>query len=657
MRRKVLILFLVFFIIAVLAIVIVIFNANRTEPSLCLKEYFEKLSNKDYEAMYDYVETDLAKEDFITRVKNIYEGIEASDISVTVLNNTNDENDSSIINVTYNNSMSTLAGNISFLNTIKVKNTDNVYKIQWDSTIIFPDLKDEYKVRVDTLDSTRGTIYDRNNNALAQDGEAYSIGLVPGKMDDTTDLAKISELLGMSVETINNSLNASYVGEDTFVPLRKISKEEQDLKNELLTIKGILVTDVNARVYPYKEATSLLTGYAQNDEGKTGLEYAYNDRLKGTDGKEINIIDENGKKVKTLAKKDLENGENIKTTIDVNIQQKIYEQFKEDKGASVAINYNTGEVLALVSTPSYDANDITLGVTDEEWQELQNDENKPMYNRYLASYVPGSSLKPVIAAIGLKYNSFTADDDFGKSGTKWQNSDSWGNLYVTTLETYSGPANLRNALVYSDNIYFAKAALKIGKNNLQQGLNDFGFNEKISFVQDISKSTYGAMDSESAIANSGYGQDQLLVNPIHLAMIYSSFANGGNMVMPIIEYEETDEKGDNLINNVNANEEQEKQKYFRENVISSEIANTIKEDLIQVVEEGTGKAAKIEGKTLAGKTGTAEIKESQQDEDGTEIGWFNVFDENGLLIVSMCEDVKDLGGSHYLLPKIKEVFE
>ena len=141
-------------------------------------------------------------------------------------------------------------------------------------------------------------------------------------MDDTTDLAKISELLGMSVERINNSLNASYVGEDTFVPLRKISKEEQDLKNELLTIKGILVTDVNARVYPYKEATSLLTGYAQNDEGKTGLEYAYNDRLKGTDGKEINIIDENGKKVKTLAKKDLENGENIKTTIDVNIQQK-----------------------------------------------------------------------------------------------------------------------------------------------------------------------------------------------------------------------------------------------------------------------------------------------------------------------------------------------
>ena len=658
MRRKVLTLFLVFFVIGILAVAVVIFNANRTKPSLCLKEYFEKLSNKDYEAMYDYIETDMTKEDFISRVKNIYEGIEASDINVTVLNNTNDENDSNIVNVTYSNSMETLAGSINFLNTIKVKNTNDVYKILWDSSIIFPDLKNEYKVRVDTLDSTRGTIYDRNNIILAQDGEAYSIGLVPGKMDDTTDISKISELLGIGVETINDSLNASYVEEDTFVPLRKISKEEQDLKNELLTIKGILVTDVSARVYPYKEATSLLTGYAQDDDGKTGLEYAYNERLKGIDGKEVNIVNENGKKVKTLTKKDLENGENIKTTIDVNIQQKIYEQFKEDKGAFVAINYNTGELLALVSTPSYDANDITLGVTDEEWQKLQNDENKPMYNRYLASYVPGSSLKPVIGAIGLKYNSFTADDDFETSGTKWQNSDSWGGLYVTTLETYSGPANLKNALVYSDNIYFAKAALKIGKSNLQQGLNDFGFNEKISFVQDMSESTYGAMDSESAIANSGYGQDQMLVNPIHLAMIYSSFANGGNMVMPILEYENEDDDNGNLISNVNIDEEEkEEQKYFRENVISSEIANIIKEDLIQVVEEGTGKAAKIEGKTLAGKTGTAEIKDDQQDEDGTEIGWFNAFDENGLLIISMCEDVKDLGGSHYLLPKVKEVFE
>lgn len=664
--KKNLIVILCILLIAGITVGIIIYNTNQTEASISLKEYFEKLSNQEYEAMYDYVITDTSKEDFVTRIKNIYEGIEAENITTTVLTNIENEDNSNIINVTYNNSMDTIAGNMSFMNTVKLQKQDDEYKILWDSSAIFPDLKDEYKVRVTTLDSTRGAIYDRNDIAIAKDGEANSVGLVPGKMDDTTNLTMLAELLNITEDTIKNALSASYVKEDTFVPLRKISKDEQDLKNQLLQIKGVLITDINARIYPYKEATSILTGYVQDDEGKTGMEYAYNDRLKGEDGAEIYITDVNENKIKTLATKEVKNGDNIKTTIDVNIQQKLYNEFKNDEGASVAMNYNNGEILALVSTPSYDANDMTLGVTDTEWNNLQNDEKKPMFNRYLATYVPGSSLKPVVGAIGLKYSSFTQDDDFEASGTRWQNNSSWGELYITTLETYSGPANLRNALIYSDNIYFAKAALKIGRTNLQQGLDDFGFNEKISFVQDISQSTYGSMDSEAAIANSGYGQDQMLVNPIHMAMIYSSFANGGNMVMPVLERAENNNStniinGTNTSNNLrgssNSLSNNTSAQYYKENVISSEIANIIKQDLIAVVEEGTGKVAKVDGKIIAGKTGTAEIKADQKDEEGTEIGWFNAFNEDGLLVVSMCENVKDKGGSHYLLPKVKTVFE
>ena len=97
-------------------------------------------------------------------------------------------------------------------------------------------------------------------------------------------------------------------------------------------------------------------------------------------------------------------------------------------------------------------------------------------------------------------------------------------------------------------------------------------------------------------------------------------------------------------------------KYYKQNVISSETANTIKHDLIQVVEKGTAKEAKIEGEVIAGKTGTAEIKDSQDDENGTEIGWFDAFDENGMLIVSMVQDVKNVGGSHYVVKKVKDIF-
>lgn len=639
-RLKPIIIFIM--IIAVIAIGIFIYT-NRTEPSLALKNYFSKLENKDYEGMYDLVITDMSKEDFITRIKNIYEGIEASNISITIATNSSQKEDEGITNITYTNSMKTIAGNTSFINNAKVKLVDNQYKILWNSSVIFPELKDNEKVRVDTVKYTRGTIYDRNGIALAKNGSIYQVGLVPGKMNESTDLDKLASLLKISKETIENSLKASYVKEDTFVPLRNISREEQDLKNELLQIKGIMISDADARVYPYKEATSILTGYIQEGEGKSGLEYAYNDRLKGEDGVEIYITDENGSKIKTVQSKDVKNGVDVKLTIDVNLQNKIYEQFKEDKGAFISINYNTGEVLAAVSTPSYDANDFSVGITNEEWEELQNNENKPMYNRYLGTYAPGSSLKPIVGAIGISTNSFTATEDFGESGTKWQKDSSWKDLFVTTLETYSGDANLENALVYSDNIYFAKAALKIGKSTFQSGLDKLGFNEKIDFVQDVSSSSYGKMDSEAALANSGYGQDQILVNPIHMASIYSAFANGGNMVLPYIE-KQTDSNGKAVT------------KIYKEGVFSDRVTDIIKQDLIQVVEKGTAKDCKIEGKVIAGKTGTAEIKENQADTNGTEIGWFDCFDESGTLIIGMCEDVKNLDGSHYVVKKIRNVF-
>ena len=132
-----------------------------------------------------------------------------------------------------------------------------------------------------------------------------------------------------------------------------------------------------------------------------------------------------------------------------------------------------------------------------------------------------------------------------------------------------------------------------------------------------------------------------------MASIYSAFVNEGNMIKPYIEYSS-----------------KAKSEYWIENAFTKEAANTIKEDLIQVVENpnGTAHEAKIEGMTIAGKTGTAEIKASQDDENGTEIGWFNAFRvtdnvDDQLLIISMIEDVKDRGGSHYLLPKVKNMLK
>ena len=183
---------------------------------------------------------------------------------------------------------------------------------------------------------------------------------------------------------------------------------------------------------------------------------------------------------------------------------------------------------------------------------------------------------------------------------------------------------------------------------MEEQLTQIGFGENLELGQNVSKSIYGQdnkITSEGQLANTGYGQGQVLVNPIHMASIYSAFLNEGNMIKPYV-----------------IKQENKQVEYLKQGVFSKEAVSNMKENLIQVVEnkDGTAHGAKIQGKTIGGKTGTAEIKISKEDKDGTEIGWFNAFIDdanNPLLVVSMVEDVKGRGGSHYILPKIKAIFQ
>ena len=680
-KKKIIIISVVAIILVIIAVVIGIYfyisNQPKNNPEDVVSTYAQYIVDQNYEEMYNLIsensKAQTSQEDYINRNKNIYEGIEIANFAINITSV--EKGDNNTVKVSYNNSMDTMAGHIEFANSMTLSLDDNKeYKINWSSNLIFPSLNNSDKVRVKTIEAERGSILDRNGEYLATNGTASQIGLVPGRMNEQTkdaDISKIAELLNMTVESINNSLSASYVKDDTFVPLKTVSKDETDLKNTLLEISGIKIIDSEERIYPLGESASQLVGYIQPisaeelaekaDEGYTsssligkyGLERYYEDTLRAVNGAEIYIEDSEGNKKTSIVTLDAKDGTDVKLTIDSTLQQQIYEQFKEDESAVVEINPKTGEVLALVSCPSFDSNDFSLGMTTADYNALTQDTQNPLFNRYLATYAPGSSFKPIVGAIGLTNGSFTADENFGTSGTRWQNDSSWGDFYITTLTTYSGPANLRNALIYSDNIYFAKAALKIGSDKFIESLKNLGFNENIEFPQTISKSSYSNSEgftNETQLANSGYGQGEMLVNPIHMAMMYSAFVNEGNMIMPYIEYKEN-------ASSANAT-------YYKEGVFTKEASDTIRDDLIQVVENpgGTAHSAQIEGKTIAGKTGTAEIKDSKDDTEGTEIGWFNAFtvnetDENSRLIISMVENVKGKGGSHYLLPKVKAILE
>lgn len=642
-------------------------NRPRTNPEDIWQNYISLINEQKYEEMYAMLTEDsksqISQEDFIKRNKNIYEGIDMTNMKAEITSV--EEEDSSIRKISYKLTMDTEAGNIDFTNTVRLtKDKEKGYLINWSSTLIFPQLNSTDKVRIKTISAQRGTILDKNGTMLAGEGEVSSVGIVPGKLGENrdADIEKIAQLLGTTTDAINKSLSASWVKDDAFVPIKKVSKDATELKSQLLQISGVKITTAKSRVYPLGEAAAHLVGYVQNitaeelEEnqgkgynsnsviGKAGLEKLYEERLKGKDGIEIYIEDAEGKRKADIAKIDVQNGETIKLTIDAKTQQNLYNQLKNDEGFFVVMHPKTGALLALVSTPSYNPNDFVLGMSTEKWNSIKDNEAKPMLARYLQSYCPGSTFKPITGAIGLTTGSLSTEDTFTYSGLSWK-KEGWGQYDITTLKEYDEPKNLRNALINSDNIYFAQATLQIGKENFTKGLKKLKFGESIDFPLSLAKSQYansGNISNEKLLADSGYGQGEILVNPIHMASIYSAFANQGNMVKPYLEAKENDEA-----------------QYLVEDVFTADAANIIKDDLIQVVEEGTAIDMKVSGRTIAGKTGTAELKGSK-DAEADILGWFDCFtaDDSGeqLLVISMVENGRDLGGSHYLIKKIKTLF-
>jgi cell division protein FtsI/penicillin-binding protein 2 len=660
-------------------------GASRKTPDALFLEYVECLSKADYKAMYglldDQSHLNISEEDFITRHKNIYEGIEGSGITAQIRQVVEKDGEAA---VSYNMSLDSTAGEINFSNQVTFrKEKKKGYQMVWSDSVIFPELGRSDKVRVSTDKAKRGSVFDRNGLLLAGKGTASSVGLVPGKMsgDSAGDLETLGNLLGMSADAIGKKLSAKWVKEDSFVPLKTIKKvdelnlgsmepREDNVKNkefqdELLTVPGVLITDTEVRYYPLGESGAHLVGYVQNVTaedlekhpaedylsdsviGRSGMEALYEKELKGTNGRTITITDSEGTVKKTLAAKPRVDGKDITLTIDSTLQAEIYQTFKEDKSCTVAMNPYTGEVLALVSTPSYDDNDFILGMSEEKWASLNDDERKPMFNRFRQRFAPGSSFKPITGAIGLTTGAIDPNEDFGREGLSWRKDESWGNYYVTTLHDYS-PAILENAFIYSDNIYFAKAALKIGYDDFMSGLDKLGFNQEIPFDISVTKSQYSnteRIETEVQLADSGYGQGQMLVNPIHLASLYTMFANQGNVIKPYLQYKAEPEP-----------------EVWLPGACSPEIADRIRTALSKVIssEHGTGHAANRNDMELAGKTGTAEIKASKDDRTGTELGWFAVFTtdpnlETPILLISMAEDVKDRGGSGYVVRKDKAI--
>jgi penicillin-binding protein 3 len=646
-------------------------NKNEPTPDERLSQYIKLWNDQKFKEMYAFLSTkakeNISEDDFVSRYEKIYKDLDINDLEITYTKPSEDEkfDKAEQAEIPFSVKMNSMAGEISFDNDATLvkeeREKDENWYINWDTTFIFSELGPDDKISVNTIQAERGSIVDTNENPLAMNGVIYEIGLVPEQMGDNPDtvINELAKLLDIKKETIQKALDADWVQPSFFVPIKKVATGDSAYLEKLFALPGVQKQDTKGRIYPFGESAAHLIGYigsitAEELEekegkgysstdviGKRGLEQVLEDRLKGSNGEQILIKKADGSTV-TLAEKEVQNGENIKLTINADLQKEIYEKMDGEAGAAAAINPSTGETLALVSSPAFDPNKMIVGLTTSEKEAYDNNKLDPFTNRFKNNYAPGSVMKPLVAAAALTEGVITPEQERKITTKQWQKDKSWGGYYITRVHSSSAPVNLADALLYSDNIYFAQTALDLGKEKFASELKKFGFEETFPYAYPIETSTFGTLDTEQLLADSGYGQGHVEMSVIHLATAYTPFVTGGNLMTPVLL------------------DSEEKSKVWKEKIMDESVAKTISDDLQQVIENpnGTARAGKISGKTFAGKTGTAELKE-KQGEKGTENGWYVTYDKDNkdLLIAMMMEGVQDKGSSGYVVKKVKEIIE
>ncbi|MGW6297518.1 penicillin-binding transpeptidase domain-containing protein [Peribacillus butanolivorans] len=643
--------------------------SDEPSPEERFSAYTKLWNKQDYTKMYEYLSSDtkekVSADEFAKRYEKIYKGIEVDQLKVDYKQPKEEKNhkDAKKVNLAYTVDMETMAGAISSdhkATLVKEEGDEEEnWYVKWDESYIFPELEANEKISVESYPAIRGEIVDRNERGLAMNGNVAEIGIVPEKMaNETETVKKVAGILNMSTDEVNQKLNQSWVQPSYFVPIKKMSSDNTATLEKLLSIAGVSVNNTEDRIYPYKDATAHLIGYvgeasaedleklkgkgytASDVIGKRGLEEILEERLKGKPGGKIYIKTENGEE-KVIAEKPAEEGETITLTIDAELQKDIFKQYEKEAGSATALDPKTGETLALVSSPSFDPNKYIFGITKAEQKALEEDPDKPLLNRFSSTFAPGSTIKAITAAIALK-NGVDPNESINIQGKTWAKS-TWKDHSITRVADPGVAIDMEKALIYSDNIYFAQKALGLGKDKFTSGLKAFGFDDSLDYDYPIKASSIGKVDSEGRLADAGYGQAQIQMSTLHLAMTYSAFLNEGNILKPSLITGDKTEK-----------------KIWKEKVISADQANQITKMLTQVVEhpKGSGHGINDLGIKIAAKTGTAEIKASKNS-NGTENGWFVAMDTEDpeLLMAWMIEDVKGRGGSHLAVDQMKPILK
>ena len=490
-------------------------------------------------------------------------------------------------------------------------------------------LAEANRVRKIPVLAPRGKIYDRDGRILVDNYPSVSCYLLREQVKDlTADLPLISRGLHLPVEQIEAAMK-HYASAPKYQPIplkQDITPDEQAFveahRNELPELETI---DEQRRLYPRDGFAAHLIGYvgevSEQDlnsakyefyepgdvVGKSGVEETYDSMLRGTDGSRDVIVNSHGKEVGQLGQQLAIAGKELKLTIDLDLQMVAEKAMEGKNGALVAMDPHTGEILAMVSRPTFDPNQFAVRLTRAYWNQIINDPNHPLLNKTIqAQLAPGSTFKIVMSLAGLEENVAQSMHVVCNGGATF-----YGHFFA--CDKHHGMVDIDHAIPWSCDTYYYTLAERLGIDTIAKYATEVGLSQKTGI--DLPDEVSGTMPSTQwklknfhekwyagEVISVGIGQGAVTVTPIQLARALGGIASGGALKRPHVVF--PDEVPKDLAQNIVTN--------FPgsgDRVVPISPANweTISDAMAATTTTGTAAAVHLEGIDFAGKTGTAQV--------------------------------------------------
>jgi penicillin-binding protein 2 len=495
----------------------------------------------------------------------------------------------------------------------------------------FSRLAENNRIRIRRVPASRGMILDQQRNILAENRPSFQVSLVPEDIDDVNQVvARMAKILTPGPKDMKTRVTQQN-SRQPFHPVlvkRDISRKELAfLETHKMDLPGMVIDAVPRRLYTYDSFASHLMGYlGEIDEselekmrshgyylgkfiGKDGVEKRWETSLRGVDGGRQVEVDSVGREIRIVSSVSPRPGHNVVLAVDLGIQETMEKSLDGKIGAAVAIDPQSGRVLAMASSPSFNPDLFASGIRQEDWLNLLNTPFHPLQNKAIqGQYPPGSVFKIITAFAALEEGVITPEETLNCPG-----------FYKLGRRTYRcwrkgghGTVDLRKAIVQSCDVYFYQVALRLGIDRIAQYAREFGFGrptgielgeEKPGLIPttEWKKKRYNEPWYDGETLVSGIGQGPVLVTPIQMANMISVIANGGTLYRPQMVHR---------VEDVDGNIVKEYPSIVNKHVsVSERNLGLIRDALRGVVDDpkGTGRSARIKGIPVFGKTGTAQV--------------------------------------------------